>query len=87
MIRRSRTWANSSSGSGRSTSGAASSSIGWSNDAQRIVRGVEPQALRDNRTLRQQIATQLSGVQSVLDGLMVDRPRRNILRSRQGQVA
>jgi len=28
----------------------------------------------------QQVATQLAGVQSVLDGLMVDRPRRNILR-------
>ena len=48
--------------------------------AQRVVRGVEPQALRDNAGLRQQLATQLSGVQSVLDGLLVDRPRRNILR-------
>ena len=48
--------------------------------AQRIVRGVQPQQLRDNTDLRQQIATQLSGVQSVLDGLLVDRPRRNILR-------
>jgi len=56
-------------------------------EAQRIVRGVQPQALRDNGQLRQQISTQLSGVQSVLDGLLVDRPRRNILRSRQGQVA
>jgi len=56
-------------------------------DAQRIVRGVEPQALRDNTHLRQQIGSQLAGVQSVLDGLLVDRPRRNILRSRQGQVA
>ena len=48
--------------------------------AQRVVRGIEPQALRDNQALRQQVATQLSGVQSVLDGLLVDRPRRNILR-------
>jgi hypothetical protein len=48
--------------------------------AQRITRGIEPQALRDNTVLRQQIVTQLSGVQSVLDGLLVDRPRRNILR-------
>lgn len=48
--------------------------------AQRVVRGVEPQQLRDNQALRQQVATQLSGVQSVLDGLLVDRPRRNILR-------
>lgn len=48
--------------------------------ARSIVRGVLPQQLRDDGTLRQQIATQLSGVQSVLDGLLVDRPRRNILR-------
>jgi hypothetical protein len=50
------------------------------NQAQRIVRGVEPNALRENTTLRQQVSTQLSGVQSVLDGLLVDRPRRNIQR-------
>ena len=49
-------------------------------DAQRIVRGVEPQDLRDNAGLRQHVATELSRVQSVLDGLLVDRPRRNILR-------
>lgn len=49
-------------------------------DAQRIVQGVEPQHLRDNVALRQQVATQLAGVQSVVDGLLVDRPRRVILR-------
>jgi hypothetical protein len=49
--------------------------------AQRVVRGVEPQQLRDNASLRQHVATQLAGVQSVLDGLLVDRPRRNILRT------
>jgi hypothetical protein len=48
--------------------------------AQQIVRGVQPQQLRDNQSLRQEIGTQLSGVQSVLDGLLVDRPRRSILR-------
>jgi hypothetical protein len=52
--------------------------------AQRIVRGVESQALRDNQPLRQQIATQLSTVQASLDGLLVDRPRRNIIRKPQG---
>ncbi len=53
-------------------------------DAQRIVRGIQPQQLRDSVSLRQQVTTQLSGVQSVLDGLLVDRPRRSILRrSRQ----
>jgi hypothetical protein len=50
------------------------------NQAQRLTRGASPQALRDNVALRQQVATQLSGVQSVLDGLLVNRPRRNILR-------
>ncbi len=49
-------------------------------DAQRIVRGIQPQQLRDSTNLRQQVAAQLSGVQSVLDGLLVDRPRRSILR-------
>ena len=49
-------------------------------DAQRVIRGVEPQALRENVGLRQHVATEMSRVQSVLDGLLVDRPRRNILR-------
>ena len=48
--------------------------------SQRILRGVEPQSLRDNTNVRQNVAVQLSAVQSVIDGLMVDRPRRNILR-------
>jgi len=47
---------------------------------QQIVRGVEPQALRDNQGLRQHVAQQLSQVENVLDGLLVDRPRRNIIR-------
>jgi hypothetical protein len=50
------------------------------NQAQQAVQGVEPQQLRDNQTLRQHVATQLSDVQSNLDDLLVDRPRRNILR-------
>ena len=49
-------------------------------DAKRIVRDVEPQELRDNAGLRQHVATEMSRVQSVLDGLLIDRPRRNILR-------
>ena len=49
-------------------------------DAQRVIRGVEPQDLRDDQGLRQHVATEMSRVQSVLDGLLVDRPRRNILR-------
>jgi hypothetical protein len=49
-------------------------------DAQQIVRGIQPQDLRDNEALRQHVATELSRVESVLDGLLVDRPRRAILR-------
>lgn len=48
--------------------------------AQRTIRGVEPQQLRDSADLRQRVATQLAGVQASLDGMLVDRPRRNILR-------
>jgi hypothetical protein len=48
--------------------------------AQRVIRGVGPQDLRDNAGLRQHVATEMSRVQSVLDGLLIDRPRRNILR-------
>jgi hypothetical protein len=47
---------------------------------QQVVRGVEPQELRESVNLRQHVATQLAAVQAGLDGLMVDRPRRNILR-------
>lgn len=55
---------------------------GLVSEAQQLVRGVEPQALRANDTLRQHVATHLSRVQSVLDGMLVDRPRRNLLRNR-----
>ncbi len=51
--------------------------------AQQIVTGVAPQQLRDNGNLRQKVASQLSGVQSSLEGLLLDRPRRNILRRAQ----
>jgi hypothetical protein len=47
---------------------------------QQVVRGVEPQALRDDQGLRQHVAQQLSQVENVLDSLLVDRPRRSILR-------
>ena len=51
--------------------------------AHQIVNGVEPQSLRDNNTLRQQVATQFSQIQSVIDGMLVDRPRRRIIRNTQ----
>ena len=51
--------------------------------AQRVIRGVQPQDLRDNAGLRQHVATEMSRVQSVLDGLLVDKPRRNISAARK----
>ena len=50
-------------------------------DCQRIVTGVEPQELRDNRPLRESVSQQLSAVTATLDGLLVDRPRRRVLRT------
>ncbi len=47
---------------------------------QQIVRGVEPQSLRDSQGLRQHVTQQLAQVENALDTLLVDRPRRNILR-------
>ena len=54
--------------------------------AQKIVQGVEPQVLRSHGELRQQVATQLSRVQAAIDGMLVDQPRRRIIRaaSREG---
>ncbi|MEX2215182.1 MAG: hypothetical protein WD768_13695 [Phycisphaeraceae bacterium] len=51
--------------------------------AQRVVRGVHPQSLRESESLRERVSKQLAGVQSALDGLLVDRPRRRIIRGRQ----
>jgi hypothetical protein len=48
--------------------------------AQRAVRGVGAQDLRDSGALRQRVAAELSRVQASLDALLVDRPRRRILR-------
>ena len=56
-------------------------------EAQRAVQGVAPQELRDRTGLRQHVATQLSTVQATLDGLLVDRPRRRLVRQRPGQEA
>lgn len=48
--------------------------------AQQIVRGIQPQQLRDDQAFRQQISSQLSVVQSQVERMLIDRPRRNILR-------
>ncbi len=48
--------------------------------AMRAARGVAAQDLRDSEGLRQRVAAQLSQVQTSLDALLVERPRRRILR-------
>ncbi len=48
--------------------------------AQQIVQGLQPQALRENRILRQTVAGELANLRTSLDTLLVDRPRRNIVR-------
>lgn len=49
--------------------------------AQQLVQGVKPQDLRDDNQLRQQIATDMAQVQTQLEGMQVERPRRQIIRS------
>ena len=51
------------------------------NTARQTIEGIDPQDVRDNQALRQQVSTQLSSVQSVLEGMMIDQPRRRILRT------
>ena len=52
--------------------------------AQQAVRGVAAKDLRGDAGLRQVVATSLSRVQAELDGMMVNRPRRRILRDQKG---
>lgn len=49
--------------------------------AQQVICGVAPHNLRDSQALRQQVAAQLAPVSAALEEMLVDRPRRNILRS------
>ena len=55
--------------------------------AQRAVKGIAPQDLRDSDTIRQQVTTQLAAVTATLDAMLVDAPRRRILRPLPAQVA
>jgi hypothetical protein len=53
-------------------------------DVRRIVGGTTADDLRNSAALRQHVSTELSRVQASLDGLMVDRPRRNLIRRNGG---
>ena len=48
--------------------------------AQELVRGVTPQDLRDNDGLRRLIASEMAGVQASVERMIVDAPRRRIIR-------
>jgi hypothetical protein len=50
--------------------------------AKQIVQGVQAQELRDNNGLRQHVAAQLTRVQTAVDGMLIEQPRRRIIRSR-----
>ncbi len=49
--------------------------------AQRAVRNVGAQDLRDSEATRNTVANQLSRVQVSLDAMLIERPRRRILRN------
>jgi hypothetical protein len=49
--------------------------------AQQVVKGVEAQHLRDSDELRRHVTQQLSRVQASIDGMLVDQPRRRIIRN------
>ena len=49
-------------------------------DAERIVGNVDPRNLRTSEQTRAAVSRNLSRVQATLDGLMIDRPRRNLMR-------
>jgi hypothetical protein len=53
--------------------------------AQRVVQDTDAQSLRNSGDLRQHVAGQLARVQASLDGMLVDRPRRRIVRNAEVQ--
>lgn len=50
--------------------------------AESVLRGVEPQQLRDAPRLRERIVDNLAGVRRALDEQLVDQPRRSVMRPR-----
>jgi hypothetical protein len=48
--------------------------------AQQTINGVEPQTLRDSNRLRAMVANDFSRIEAAVGEMLVDRPRRNILR-------
>ncbi len=53
-------------------------------EARRAVRGIDAQDLRQGDGLRRAVASELSRVQASLEEMLVERPRRRILRQGAG---
>jgi hypothetical protein len=51
-------------------------------EAQRLVRGVTPQDLRDSGALRQHVAAEMARVQAGVEALLTEAPRRRLVRAR-----
>jgi hypothetical protein len=51
--------------------------------AQQTINGIEPQTLRDSNRLRQMVANDFTRIEAAVGELLVDRPRRSILRRAQ----
>jgi len=48
--------------------------------ARQVITGIEPQQLRDSVRLRAMVANDFTRIEQAVGDLLVDRPRRNILR-------
>jgi len=51
--------------------------------ARQVITGIEPQQLRDSVRLRAMVANDFTRIEQAVGDLLVDRPRRNILRRGQ----
>lgn len=49
-------------------------------EAEQVITGIDPQQLRESNRLRQMVANDFEQIQASVGELLVDRPRRNILR-------
>jgi hypothetical protein len=55
--------------------------------AEKLVSGIDPAELRNSDSLRENIASKFADMQSTLDTLIVDRPRRRIIKGSEQAAA
>jgi len=53
--------------------------------ARQLVQGVSPQPLRDSADLRRHVAQEMAGVQTRVEGLITEAPRRRLVRARPSE--